>query len=88
MAGSWEISGEADPAIGTAFAVGGLPDPNGELSAKSLSVKWVSPKSAYLSVSSEGFTLSDDDLTVTMDNVELQSAKGTATVSGTMVCGG
>ncbi|MCZ3388629.1 MAG: hypothetical protein LH645_05790 [Actinomycetia bacterium] len=88
MAGSWAITGDVDPAIGAGFEVFGLTDPNGDFSAESLSVKWVSPKSAYLSTSSKGFTLSDDDLTATLDNVEVQSEKGTAKVNGTMVCGG
>ena len=88
MAGSWTITGDTEPALGTAFEVGGVPAPNGDYKAEAMSVKWVSTKSPYLSISSKGFTLSDDDLTVTMENVELQGEKGTAKVSGTMVCGG
>ncbi len=88
MAGSWQITGDVDPAIGAGFGISGLADANGDFSAESLSVKWVSPKAGYLSTSSKGFTLSDDDLTLTLNNVELQSENGKAQVSGTMVCGG
>jgi hypothetical protein len=83
--GFWSIN---DSGSGISLGVSGVPNGDGEVEAKALTAKLAVSKAAYLSMSSDGFSISDDGLTVTMDSVALDGAKGSVDVSGTMTCAG